>query len=233
MLTLHTFGPAFSLPDPSPFVTKAEVLLKMSGLSYQVKRSHPLRGPKGKLPYLEDGSVRLGDSTLIRLHLESRYGTQFDGNYDQRKLAQAWAVEKMLEEHLYFALLWTRWMDDGNFWKGPAQFFQEIPWPLRGLVTRMIRSQVKKTLLAQGMGRHRPQEIEELARRDLQALSDLLGEQAFLLGDQPCGADATVYAFVAGCLCPHFETPLRSSAEKLKNLVAYERRLKAQFYPTS
>jgi hypothetical protein len=28
MITLYAFGPAFGLPDPSPFVTKAEVLLK-------------------------------------------------------------------------------------------------------------------------------------------------------------------------------------------------------------
>jgi|GEM_PF-5415914 len=33
MITLYSFGPAFGLPDPSPFVMKAEVLLKMSGLS--------------------------------------------------------------------------------------------------------------------------------------------------------------------------------------------------------
>ena len=34
MITLYTFGPAFGLPDPSPFVLKAEILLKMAGLPY-------------------------------------------------------------------------------------------------------------------------------------------------------------------------------------------------------
>ena len=29
MITLYAFGPQFGLPDPSPFVTKADVLLKM------------------------------------------------------------------------------------------------------------------------------------------------------------------------------------------------------------
>jgi len=32
MITLYSFGPAFGLPDPSPFVTKAATLLKMAGL---------------------------------------------------------------------------------------------------------------------------------------------------------------------------------------------------------
>jgi hypothetical protein len=34
MITLKGFGPAFGLPDPSPFVTKVEMLLKMAGLPY-------------------------------------------------------------------------------------------------------------------------------------------------------------------------------------------------------
>jgi len=35
MITLYSFGPGFGLPDPSPFVTKAEVLLKMAELPYR------------------------------------------------------------------------------------------------------------------------------------------------------------------------------------------------------
>ncbi len=34
MITLYTFGPAFGLPDPSPFCLKAMALLKMSGLEH-------------------------------------------------------------------------------------------------------------------------------------------------------------------------------------------------------
>jgi hypothetical protein len=38
VITLHTFGPAFGLPDSSPFVTKADVLLKLSGVARGMKR---------------------------------------------------------------------------------------------------------------------------------------------------------------------------------------------------
>ena len=46
MITLYTFGPMFELPDPSPFVMKAEVLLKMgelalSGVYVAVSTSSP------------------------------------------------------------------------------------------------------------------------------------------------------------------------------------------------
>jgi hypothetical protein len=34
MITLYTFGPYFGLPDGSPFVLKAMLLLKLAGLEY-------------------------------------------------------------------------------------------------------------------------------------------------------------------------------------------------------
>ena len=46
MITLYTFGPAFGLPDPSPFVMKAEVLLKMADLPYRVDTTGFRKAPK-------------------------------------------------------------------------------------------------------------------------------------------------------------------------------------------
>ena len=56
-LTLYTFGPHFGLPDPSPFVMKADLLLKMSGLPYATDSRGFRKAPKGKLPYLRDGDA--------------------------------------------------------------------------------------------------------------------------------------------------------------------------------
>src|SRR5215207_933361 len=122
MITLYTFGPAFDLPDPSPFVTKAEVLLKMAGLSYQTDRNGFRKAPKGKLPYIDDDGERIGDSTLIRLHIEKKYRVDFDRGLSAEQRAVAWAFEKMAEEHLYWAVVEERWMDDENFAKGPKRF---------------------------------------------------------------------------------------------------------------
>ncbi len=36
---------------------------------------------------------------------------------------------------------------------------------------------------------------------------------------------------IAGTLCVHFETPLRTAAEKRKNLVAYRDRGMARWFP--
>src|SRR6187401_2151788 len=98
MITLHTFGPMFGLPDPSPFVTKADVLLKMSGLPFQARGGNFRQAPKGKMPYIEDDGVKIGDSTLIRLHLEKKYSINFDKHLSSVESGVAWAVEKMLED---------------------------------------------------------------------------------------------------------------------------------------
>lgn len=86
---------------------------------------------------------------------------------------------------------------------------------------------------ALGLGRHSRAEIETLGCRDIDALAALLGDQPYLLGDTPCGADACAYAFVAGLLCPVFETALRTQTERHANLCAYAARMQARYFPAS
>jgi glutathione S-transferase len=117
MVTLYTFGPYFGLPDGSPFVVKAMLLLKFAGLEYSENRGGYGKAPKGKLPYINDGGVIVADSTFVRFHIEKKYGFDFDAGLTPEQRAAAWAAEKMCQEHLYFALVATRWLDDANFAK--------------------------------------------------------------------------------------------------------------------
>jgi len=231
MITLYTFGPGLGLPDPSPFVMKAEVLLKMAGLPYQTNTHGFRRAPKGKLPYIEGNGYTVADSTFIRWHLERQHGIDFDAGYGPLERAQAWAVEKMLEEHLYFALVHARWMIPANFERGPANFFKAVPAPLRPLIAALVRRKVRGMLRGQGIGRHSAEEIVELAKRDIDALAQILGDKPYLLGETPCGADATAYAFMAGALCPAVDSPIRTHVERHQNLRAYCERMRERFYP--
>ena len=231
MITLYSFGEAFGLPDPSPFVMKADVLLKMSGLDFVKDTSGFRKAPKGKLPYIKDKTTIIPDSTFIRFYLEEKYGIDFDKNLSHQAKSLAWAIEKMLEEHLFFAIVYERWKDDVNFAKGPAHFFDNVPAPIRPFIKNMLRKKAMKVLDAQGFGRHSRSEIQKLALKDLEALSNILDDKPYLMGDTICGVDATAFAFVAGTLCPVFDTPLRDAVEKMENLVAYKNRLMKEFYP--
>ncbi len=231
MITLYTFGPAFGLPDASPFVTKAEMLLKLAGLPYQARRGSLRRAPKGKLPYLDDMGRIVADSTMIRWHIEKTYHIDFDAGLSAAERGIAWAAEKLMEDHLYWAVARVRWLDQANFDKGPAQFFRGVPAPVRGLAERLVRYKVRKTLWGQGLGRHSEEDLVALASKGVTSIADILGDKPYLMGNAPCGADATLFAFAGSLLCPVFDTPIRTAAEGHANLVAYMERLRAEFYP--
>ncbi|MBS0472241.1 MAG: glutathione S-transferase family protein [Proteobacteria bacterium] len=227
MITLYGFGPAFGLPDPSPFVMKIEVLLRMADVPYRRERGAPPQAPKGKVPWIADGDAVVADSTFIRRHLETVHGAAFDAGLSGEQKALAWSIERMLEDHLYWALLSSRWLDDANFAKGPAHFFDGAPDGVREAARERTRGYVH----GQGLGRHRPDEQTYLARRDLESLSAVLGTSPYLFGDAPCGTDATAFAMLAGILTPFFASPLRECAESFVNLRAYSSRMMARYYP--
>jgi len=231
MITLYGFGPQFGLPDPSPFVMKAEVLLKMANLPYLADSNGFRNAPKGKCPYIDDDGQRIADSTFIRWHVERKYGVDFDRGLGSEQRAIAWAFEKMVEDNLYWALVDARWTNEANFRKGPMTFFRKIPALVRPILVKVIRRQLRKTLYAQGMGRHSQAEIVALATRGIDSIADYLGQKPYFMGAEPTGIDATMFAFTAGALCPLFETPIRTAAERHDNLKRYVGRMTARYYP--
>ena len=133
MITLYGFGPGFGLPEISPYVTKTEVQLKMMGLDYVKQQAMPDNSPKGQLPFIDDGEV-VADSTFIRRHLERKHDFDLDAGLDERQRAEAWAIERMIENHFNWAFTYTRWMMPENFAKGPAHFFDGAPETVRDAV---------------------------------------------------------------------------------------------------
>jgi glutathione S-transferase len=230
MITLFTFGPAFGLPDMSPFVTKAHLLLKLAGLTYQANRKGFTRAPKGKLPYINDSGEIVADSTFIRLHIERKYGIDFDRNLAPERGAAIWALEKMCENHLYWAAVRERWLKDENFEKIAALVFRRLPPLVRPVAKTLVRRKIRKDLRSQGVGRHSDQELAELVKRDVDASATLLGEAPWLGGDQPCGGDATLGAFVITGHAPEFKTEVGRLIGEHANLMAYKERVLAAYF---
>lgn len=231
MITLYAFGPNFGLPDPSPFVTKTDLHLKMTGLRYDTAFGGLPIAPKSKLPFIVDDGETIADSTFIREHLERKYGVDFDEGLAPAEQAQAWAAERMVEDHLYWAMVHDRWMIDDNFARGPARFFDAAPEAARPAIMAQAREKVRLALYGQGLGRHSGEEVVALAARSLGAVSTLIGDKPYLMGGRPCGADAIVFGVLAGILWPDFDSPVRRAGLRYSNLVRYCRRMMEQWYP--
>jgi glutathione S-transferase len=227
MITLYGAGPGFGLPEMSPYVTKTEVQLQMVGLPYCKAKSRPDASPKGQLPYIEDDGERVGDSTFIRLHLEAKHGVDLDAGLTPAERAQAWAIERMVENHLGWCMIHARWLLKDNFDKGPSHFFDPAPEGVR----EAVRQQANANVRAVGIGRHSDEEIADLGEKSLDALAQLLGDRPFLMGERPTGVDAIAFAQVAAILTPFFDSPLRRRAERFETLIAYRDRMIDRFYP--
>jgi glutathione S-transferase len=234
MICLYKFYPAFGLTDPSPFCVKVETFLRMVGAEYQtVSLSDPRKGPKGKLPFLTDGDKTIADSTFIIKYLIETYHYPIDTDLRAEQRALGLAISRMLEEHLYWAIVYQRWIDPSNWRKISARFFGDLPPVIRSIVPMLARASVKRALHGQGLGRHQPAEILTLAEDDIRAVSDLLGQQDFILGNSPSSFDATVYAFVSSILYCTLDSPSKQTVLGYENLSRYCERMRQAFYPIS
>jgi glutathione S-transferase len=224
MITLYTFGPYFGLPDASPFVIKAMLLLKFAGLDYREDRGGFRKAPKGKLPYINDDGTVVPDSTFIRFHVEKKYG--FDGGglggRENVRGASLLGLGGVALDRRH------------QFCQGTGPILQNrADAAPAGRAARLIRRKVAKMLKLQGLGRHTGGEQADLAIADINALGALIGDKAFLMGKKSCGADATAFAFVASFLTPVFDTPIRTAAERHPNLAAYKDRIARLYFSHS
>jgi glutathione S-transferase len=235
MIKLHQFprpNPSFAkIANFSPFCMKVETYLKMAGLEYQVVETFDARrAPKGKLPVIEDNGKTIPDSSFIVKYLRSTYGDKLDARLSPKERAIGHAVQRMLEEHFYFVVLHFRWIEDAGWEKTRNAFFESMPAALKLIAPPIVRSGMRKKLDHHGVGRHSPEEIADLGKADMQAISDVLEDKTFLFGDEPTSYDAVVFAFLAGQLFVPIETPVKAFVQSKSNLRAYTDRVDKRWF---
>jgi glutathione S-transferase len=214
---------------------KVETYLRMTGQKYETATGDVRKAPRTQLPVIEiDGEI-VPDSTVIIDRLEGKRTDKLDAHLDAKQRAVALAFKSMLEEHLYFGILFMRWATDDG-WAVFEPSLREmlgrmgVPGLMRGMVSGSARKQVIGRTARQGMGRRPRAEVVASCNQMLDALAEHMGDGAHVCGDKPTTYDATGYAFVAGVLCPAFDNEVRKHAATKKNLVAYEARMKEKYW---
>ncbi len=227
-MTLVTLGGAFDMRNVSPFCLKIEMLMQSLGLKFDLaEQPDPRKAPKGKLPYLEVDGKTLPDSELITEYLnEITHGAVYAGLTSQQQ-AYGVALARLAEDHLYWLMVASRWLDD-SWWPNVVDgFFHIAPAIIRPLVAGAARRQVRQTYDLQGLGRHSISEQRGFAERDLQALQDAVAEQDFLFSDTPNIFDFTVAGVMSGIYDNRPPTWLTEMAQKYSKLQAYTERVQA------
>lgn len=232
MIQLHQFPRSWGIPNLSQFCVKVETYLKLSGLPYEIIESMPLKGPRGKLPFIDDADKRIPDSRLIIEYLKITYGDTLDGWLSDEQKGTARAFQRLLEEHLYWIGMMTRWdYTDHNWQINKRAIFGSLPVVIRDVVAAIYRKRITKQIRGHGLGLLTQEEAFLLGRQDLDALSDFLSNKPFFMGDQPSSVDASAFGILVNTLgCP-IESPLKDYALTKRNLVDYCDRMQTEYFP--
>ena len=228
MLTLLTFKPCLGVTSPSPFAVKADALLAMSGLAYEKEFGDVRKAPKGKFPVLKDDERLIPDTSHIQAYLETEKGIDFDDHLSPEQLATATAFRRLNEHHFYFINAYFRWTDHGDSVRDT--YFADVPKLMRGLIFKMVRRELFKSLHLQGLGRHTRDELIEFGRQDVEAIATHLGSNDYFFGKKPSSIDASLYGALHNLIDCEHDGPIKDFCEKHQNLVDYCTRFKAEIF---
>lgn len=231
--TLHVYHlpGAWGLPTVSPFCLKLDAWLRMAGIAHESHTAAtPFAGPKGKAPWIEQDGQKLGDSTFIIAHLIEQHGIDPDAKLSPAQRGTAVAIQRLSDENLYWTMVHDRWMNDANWQQFRDVVLGGLAVPVRRVLGPIARRGVKKQLEGHGMGIHTPAEIAAIGRRDVNALSGILGDQDWFFGAEPTSTDAVVYAQLVNIWRAPFESEVRRAIGQTPNLVAFIDRFAARYY---
>lgn len=233
-IKLFVFGTGWGVPFPTsaPFPLKLATWLRMQGLDFEfVVENDPGKGPKGKSPWIEDGEVRMGDSTLIIEYLTKKHGLpDLDASLDDTQRGLSTIVQRMVEEHYHQCFEHQLFFGRGGEERA-AEFGNSFPPVLRSVILTVMKRAFRKQLHARGMGRHAEEVIIAQGCQDLDALSNLLGDKAYFHGDAPTAIDAVIFGFLGVTVYVEGDNPLYRHASGLENLMAYCERMRERFFP--
>jgi glutathione S-transferase len=139
-------------------------------------------------------------------------------------------VQRLLEEHYHQCFEHQLFFGRGGQ-ERLSQFAAQLPIPLRWIVPPLFLRHFSKQLHARGMGRHDESVIIEQAKADLDAVSEILGDNPYLLGDRPSSIDACVFGFLGVTVYVEGDNPLFSYAAKIPNLMRYCERMRTRYFP--
>lgn len=237
VVNLVQFPRCHTIVSPSPFAVKLETWLRMNNIKYHnVSNEFNKASSKGQIPFIELGGRQFADSNFIIEQLRTQFKTEIDASLSPQEVAQARAFTALVEESLFRVLQCDRsknfgWLATDNGYMPLLPSLKKFIF--KNLVLKQMQSQLKKVTHAQGYGRHSQEEIEEIAKKDLSALSTQLGSKSFMFGEQPSTVDATMF----GLLVQFTDTPL--NLDKIKpymedstpNLVEFVKRMKERYWP--
>jgi len=225
VVTVHRFPSGKTIPNPSPFVLKVETYLRMAKVPYEIDTKKPT-GPTGKSPWISLNGQNVGDSHLIIEFLKKKFGKNLNGSYTQEQIGVSTAVRIMLEEHFYWGVVLWR------FHYGNDETLTKVMnLPPVWIVRLIVGRKVLKSAQGQGLGRHSKEDLLSITSSNLRAVSHILGDKKFILGEEPCENDAAIFGQLSQLIWGLPGSPYEKLIEdELPNIKQYCLRMKDTYW---
>ncbi|XP_045169144.2 failed axon connections homolog [Mercenaria mercenaria] len=230
VVILHPLGRGKTGPDTSHFVIKLETYLRFHKIPYQsdINIDNYKLGPKKKVPWIEYNGVTMGDSQMIIEFLNKEFNVDMDSHLTKQEKALAWAVQKWIEEYMYWLSVQSAWVlfIDETFRDGISPFPMEEKSAVKKWVSNMTYTV--------GVGRHTKEEIHEMTVSNLRKFEDVLGDKKFIMGDKMGVVDCAAFGIISQMrwltpsVCPGSRLFLEG---EIPDVVKYLDRIRDQYWP--
>jgi len=218
------------IPNISPQELKLESWLKFHGIPYEnVNHNAKLTSKKGSLPFIELNGEEVADADIIET-LAEKFGKEMPAKLSQEQKSVEHAMIKMVENHIYWAIMDWRTNNVDNILKAykihlPTYLVSKAPLAALNLYFRfVVCKKAKKKVKSQEL-----ENVEMLGKNDLKVLRDLLGEKEFVFGNEPSLLDLVVFSQLAQLIMVEEDYPctLRDFLQaECKNLVGLHERMR-------
>ncbi len=195
MITLYQF-------KTSPLCEKVRRALNYKGIAFDVHEVDRTKveelkhvSPFGKFPALQDNDTAVCDSTDIVYYLEEKFSERSLVPIDPKLKAQMHITEDWADESLYFYEITMRFSWERNLRPNLDKVMETMPANLtKEQVLALMLSGSQQLVAAQGLGRKTREQIIADTERHIAAISSLVGEDGWMVGDAISLADLSVIA---------------------------------------
>lgn len=225
---LHQFPRGKEIPSLSPFCLKIETFLKINDIPYDNQFGYKT-GRKGKLPWVEYNGESQPDPKFAIEFLAEKFDANLDSTLTAEQSAVGRAVSTMLEENTYWVLVYNRYLDNFNEFKKIMAQGAGIGF---NVSQKMHQRKMSKDLDGHGLARNTKEEVYKIAEEDIKALSVILGDKDYIMGENISTFDCTVFGLCANILYSSMDTPMKTFLkDNAQNVCTLCDKIKDTYWP--
>eukprot|EP01084_Bolivina_argentea_P147461 257989_1 len=193
---LHVFKThvAFPMSNISPACAKLIAYLEYNKIEYIEEYEMPMHPKTHKSPWITWKNDHIPDSNMIIQYFTNDSflnRPNMDNHLNKLQKSILFAYRAMIEDCLYYIMVYRRWLDKDNVDKYLDLF---LPRNLqRKFIQPMIVKQVKRQVWEQGTSRLPPKEIYERGVNCIESIINYMSDKNFFFGDKITTLDLSIY----------------------------------------